>query len=58
MVDMATYNLMHNNDEPIPERAELDEEAMLAKDPPDDAFALLLPATIKGFGFHNKKWST
>ncbi|KAF2113908.1 P-loop containing nucleoside triphosphate hydrolase protein [Lophiotrema nucula] len=31
---------------------------MRSEDPPAEPFVLLLPATIKGFGFHNKKWST
>ncbi|KAI4950396.1 hypothetical protein J4E91_004278 [Alternaria rosae] len=26
------------------------------EEPPDGAFILMLPATINGYGFHNKKW--
>lgn len=27
-------------------------------DPPDETFILLLPPEIKGFGLHDKRWST
>jgi hypothetical protein len=38
-------------------RYELDEAVMNSNEIPKEPFVLLLPATIKGFGFHNKKWS-
>lgn len=38
-------------------REMLDEELMRSENAPDDTFVLLLPATIRGYGFHNKKWS-
>jgi hypothetical protein len=59
MVDDTTYKLMHGDgdDEPDEDREELDEDSMRADDLPAEPFVLLLPATIRGYGFHNKKWS-
>ncbi|KAJ5672667.1 ATPase AAA-type core [Penicillium longicatenatum] len=34
----------------------LDDETLKAKEPPDENFLILLPATIQGFGFHDKNW--
>jgi hypothetical protein len=64
MVDMNTYKLMHeekDDDEeeakaPAP-REELSDAEMYADAPPAEPFALLLPPSIRGYGFHNKKWS-
>lgn len=65
MIDMETYNLMHaeegeaeNQAEDEPQCGDLRPEEMSADDPPPGAFVLLLPATIKAFRFHDKKWST
>jgi SpoVK/Ycf46/Vps4 family AAA+-type ATPase len=59
MVDDKTYKLMHgdDDDEEVEDCEELDEDSMRADDPPTEPFLLLLPATIRGYGFHNKKWS-
>jgi hypothetical protein len=59
MVDDTTYKLMHGDrDEELDEDREvLDEESMHADELPAEPFVLLLPATIRGYGFHNKKWS-
>jgi hypothetical protein len=57
MIDDATYKLMHGAEAVDEYGEELDEESMRAEEPPADPFVLLLPATIRGFGFHNKKWS-
>jgi hypothetical protein len=57
MVDTETYKLMHSNEDEQASRSSLSEEALQAPDPPEGSFALMLPPTIKGFGFHNKKWS-
>jgi hypothetical protein len=61
MVDMATYKLMHGDEhedqEPAEGRTELGDDEMSCDDVPPEPFALLLPATVRGFGFHNKKWS-
>jgi hypothetical protein len=59
MVDTTTYKLMHGNEneEPAADRVDLEEEIMRADSVPAEPFVLLLPATIRGYGFHNKKWS-
>jgi hypothetical protein len=59
MVDDITYKLMHgdDDDEASEGREELDEDSMRCDDLPEEPFVLLLPATIRGYGFHNKKWS-
>lgn len=57
MVDMATWQLMHGADEDSQPREELDEQTLSKLEPPTGVFLLLLPALIKGFGFHDKKWS-
>lgn len=57
MVDMNTYKVMHDSTPSLPGREELEDIAMHNETPPEDPFSLILPATIKGFGFHNKKWS-
>jgi hypothetical protein len=59
MVDDTTYKLMHGDrDEELEEYREvLDEGSMHADELPAEPFVLLLPATIRGYGFHNKKWS-
>jgi hypothetical protein len=59
MVDMETYKLMHSDGDEDEKtwRYELDEAVMNSNEIPKEPFVLLLPATIKGFGFHNKKWS-
>jgi hypothetical protein len=57
MVDTVTYNLMHGDEDTAEDRIELAEEEMHADSLPTEPFVLLLPATIRGYGFHNKKWS-
>jgi hypothetical protein len=57
MIDMATYKVMHDDEEPSAPRDEPPAEDMLTETLPAEPFALLLPATIRGYGFHNKKWS-
>jgi hypothetical protein len=57
MVDATTYKLMHEDEEQADDREELDEDSMRTDDLPAEPFVLLLPATIPGYGFHNKKWS-
>ena len=57
MVDTATYKLMHGDEEVPGPRHELAESEMRAEGLPAEPFVLLLPATISGYGFHNKKWS-
>ena len=59
MVDMETYKAMHDDEEEevSPDRVELEDDRMNAEEPPAGPFTLLLPARIRGYGFHNKKWS-
>lgn len=61
MVDTNTYKMLHGGETRNGAHADFDARAMLSDDPPSQTqypyFLLLLPATIRGFGFHNKKWS-
>lgn len=59
MVDMKTYQLLHasNVEEPA-ENDTLSAEEMRDEHPPGSDFCLLLPATVLGYGFHDKKWRT
>jgi hypothetical protein len=57
MVDTETYKLMHSNEEEQTLHSDLSEATLQASDPPEGSFALMLPPTIRGFDFHNKKWS-
>jgi hypothetical protein len=58
MIDLSTYRKMH------PELAEdtgttrMYQEGIQDLDiAPEDPFLFLLPATVRGFRFHDKKWS-
>lgn len=58
MIDLNTYRQMHNDESRLPpQKDDLGQEAMDYDRPPGGPFALLLPANILGFGFHDKKWS-
>ncbi|XPS78606.1 hypothetical protein M3J07_010619 [Ascochyta lentis] len=61
MVDMNTYKLMHPPEAEPPAHDKLEDHIMLDDElpmaPDYPFFSLLLPAKMKGFGFHNKKWS-
>jgi hypothetical protein len=57
MVDIVTYKLMHSEEGEVTMKSEISEEEFKDSNPPEGSFALMLPATVKGFGFHNKKWS-
>ena len=57
MVDMEAYKLMHGSDDDPTTRNELSDDAMESDEPPSGSFILMLPATIHGYGFHDKKWS-
>lgn len=58
MIDLNTYRQMHNDESRLPpQRDDLGQDAMEYNNPPEGPFALLLPANILGFGFHDKKWS-
>lgn len=56
MVDMVTYRELHPEDDPYEEREYLDDDAMEAEEPPSGNFVYLLPPTVQGFGFQDKKW--
>ena len=57
MVDAEAWKLMHGRDNDPTTQSELSSEELENDEPPGGAFTLMLPATIKGYGFHNKKWS-
>lgn len=58
MVDNATYRQMHSeNLNSSPQGDDLGQEAMVSDIPPEGPFVLLLPAHIRGYGLHDKKWS-
>jgi hypothetical protein len=48
---------MHGRDDDPPRQSELTDDVLGNDETPEDSFALLLPAIINGYGFHNKKWS-
>ena len=57
MIDTETYKILHQSDEQLEDRDELDDEAMNMDEPPEYPFVYLLPARIRGFAFKGKKWS-
>ncbi|KAL6407257.1 hypothetical protein AUP68_10086 [Ilyonectria robusta] len=58
MIDMETYRELHglNQNEEVRPESDLDKGSMDQKDPPEDPFLLLLPAKVRGYGLHDKKW--
>lgn len=56
MIDMEAYKVMHVSEDDPGMRDELDDNAMQSRHPPAEPFELLLPGSIRGYGFHNKKW--
>lgn len=65
MIDMATYNEIHGEDETAEARTkegfrrdDIGAEAMSKDDPPAGPFVLMMPPTIPAFRFHDKKWRT
>ncbi|CAI9632725.1 unnamed protein product [Alternaria burnsii] len=57
MVDTEAYKLMHSRDDDPITKSELSDAVLESDVPPGGPFTLMLPATIKGYGFHNKKWN-
>ncbi len=62
MIDFPTYRQMHPQKfpQPLATDAEMEEQGVdMNKDnPPSDSnFILLLPASMPGYAFHDKKWS-
>ncbi|KAF9883981.1 hypothetical protein FE257_002422 [Aspergillus nanangensis] len=58
MIDMFTYREINDVSESPPQRDDLGQDAMNSDQPPEDPFLLLLPPSILGFGFHDRKWRT
>jgi hypothetical protein len=60
MVDMVTFQELHAHEDDTEAEAEereyLDVKTSEAEQPPDENFLILLPATVQGFGFHDKSW--
>ena len=60
MIDIAMYKRMHKSALPDPPVHPQDDSRQLdlsnQEYPPDDPFIFLLPDTIRGYGFHDKKW--
>jgi hypothetical protein len=61
MIDFNTYRQMHpsKSQQPLASDAEMREQGvdMGSDDLPSEPFCILLPPTILGYGFHDKKWS-
>ncbi|KAL1618318.1 hypothetical protein SLS54_007295 [Diplodia seriata] len=56
MIDVPAYHDLHSNKRDTLQQDDIDPEELEGDKMPDDTFALLLPPTIQGFGFHDKKW--
>src|ERR1041385_7371433 len=60
MVDASVYKQLHTKNEDGEEQPDSG-NGMIdldAPEPPHPNFVLLLPPTVRAFGFHDKKWST
>jgi hypothetical protein len=61
MIDFNTYRQMHPSKvQPISAReSEMRDQGIdiHSDEPPAAPFCMLLPATMLGYGFHDKKWS-
>ncbi|KAJ5263554.1 ATPase AAA-type core [Penicillium angulare] len=56
MVDMITYRQLHSDEDVSEDREYLNDAIMDSDTPPTGNLLLLLPATVHGFGFQDKKW--
>ena len=62
MVDLGTYQKMHQQMQPIKdhnglhEQEQLSQKDMDAENPPEGNFVLLLPQTVRGFNMQAKQW--
>ncbi|OAG37479.1 hypothetical protein AYO21_08333 [Fonsecaea monophora] len=60
MVDYKTFRQIHPSqlEKPLASEREMSEQGvtMGAEEPPNDTFSVLMPATIVGYAFHDKKW--
>lgn len=58
MIDYETYQALHDSpEEDHTHNAPQDIISADSTDEPDERLLLSLPAQIRGFGFHDKKWS-
>jgi hypothetical protein len=60
MIDFNTYRQMHPDKVPPASRTtDVEQHSidMNSDEPPGGPFCMLLPPTILGYGFHDKKWS-
>lgn len=62
MIDYPTHRQMHPQKfpQPVATDAEMEEQGidMSKDDPPNDPdFCLMLPGSMPGYAFHDKKWS-
>jgi len=57
MIDMDAYRKFHARGEDTLRQSELADNVVKSDEIPGGSFAILLPATIVGYGFHNKEWS-
>jgi hypothetical protein len=61
MIDFNTFRQLHPQKEPpaLPQPGEVRQHGidMNSDEPPGGAFCTLLPPTMLGYGFHDKKWS-
>jgi hypothetical protein len=58
MIDLSTYRKMHPGSEEGTRNTRVYQEGVEdLEEPPENPFLILLPATIRGFRFHDKKWS-
>lgn len=56
MIDPKTYARLHGRYDRDEDEGDLPESTFESDTPPEDPFVLLLPATMKGFKMHDKKW--
>jgi hypothetical protein len=59
MIDLSTYRKMHPESVEDNESTRVYQEGIESQEhPPAEPFLVLLPATVRGFRFHDKKWSS
>lgn len=57
MVDNTMYKQLHDDESENEPQDDLEQIVISSDQMPPRPFCLLLPATIRGFGLHDKKWS-
>lgn len=56
MIDMVTYRELHPEEDALETREYISDEQMESDEPPAGDTLLVLPVTVHGFGFQDKKW--